>query len=145
MFQIHVASQNIFYFTRTRRTQNVGHLVLEVLRCNQRVEELPTPLNHSVNFTTASSQMRVVVEGLPEVVDRLASGLGTGINKNTDFGLDKTYQLLPPCAKSYAEIPTSSILPIALNNQRWELIFFWFFALRTKMMDTGTRLLGSSP
>lgn len=46
-------------------TENVGHLVLEVLRCNQRVQKLPPAFNHSVNFATAPSQMSIIVEGLP--------------------------------------------------------------------------------
>lgn len=50
-------------------TENVGHLILEILRSDQRVQKLLSTLNHGVNLTTASSKMRIVVEGLPKIVD----------------------------------------------------------------------------
>ena len=68
-------------------TQDVRHLVLEVLGRNKRVEEFLTTLDHGVDFTTASAQISVVVERLPEVVDRLAAWLGTGVDEDAYFGL----------------------------------------------------------
>ena len=68
-------------------TQDVRHLVLKVLCCNERVQEFPASLNHGVDLSTASSQMRVIVEGLPEVVNGLAPWLGTGVDEDAYFGL----------------------------------------------------------
>lgn len=45
-------------------TQNVGHLVLEILGSNEGVQELPALIDHSVNLSTASSKVRIVVEGI---------------------------------------------------------------------------------
>ena len=45
-------------------TQDVGHLVLEILSSNEGVQELPATLDHSVNLSTASSKVRIVVEGI---------------------------------------------------------------------------------
>lgn len=69
------------------RTQNVRHLVLEVLSRNKRVQQLLTTLNHGVNLSTASTEVRIVVERFPQVVDRLAAWLRTRIDENTDLGL----------------------------------------------------------
>lgn len=46
-------------------TQYIGHLVLEILCRYQRIQELSATLDHGVNFTTAPSQMFIIVEGLP--------------------------------------------------------------------------------
>lgn len=69
------------------RTQDIGHLVLEVLGCNQGVQELSPTLDHGVNFAAAPAEMGVVVEGLPQVVNGLPTGLRPGINEDTDFRL----------------------------------------------------------
>lgn len=50
-------------------TQNIRHFVLEVLSSHERVQKLLSALEHRVDFTTASAQMTIVVEGFPEVVD----------------------------------------------------------------------------
>lgn len=68
-------------------TQDVRHLILKVLCGDQWIQELPATLDHGVDFTTATAQVFVIVEGLPEVIDRLATGFGTCINQDTDFGL----------------------------------------------------------
>lgn len=68
-------------------TQDVRHLVLEILCSNQWVQEFLPTLDHGVNFTTTSTQILIVVESLPEVVNRLAPGFSTSINQDTDFGL----------------------------------------------------------
>ena len=67
--------------------QNIRHLIFKVLGGNERVHKLLTALNHGVDFTTASSEVCIVVEGFPQVIDRLATGFGTCINQDTDFGL----------------------------------------------------------
>jgi hypothetical protein len=59
------------------------------LRGNQGVQEFLSALDHGVDLTTTSSKVGVVVESLPEVVDRLVAGLGTGIDENTNLRLDK--------------------------------------------------------
>lgn len=84
-------------------TQNVRHLVLEVLSCDERVQKLPTTLNHGVNFSTASSEVGVVVEGFPQVVDRLATGLRTSINEDTNLGLRASVSMM------YINNPQTSI------------------------------------
>ena len=43
-----------------------------------------------MNFTTASTKVWIVVEGFPQVVDGLPSGLGTSVDKNTDLGLSRS-------------------------------------------------------
>ena len=72
---------------RQTLTENVRHLVLEVLRSHKRVEELAAALNHGVNLTAASTKVGVVVEGLPQVVNGLAAGLRARVNEDTDLGL----------------------------------------------------------
>ena len=57
------------------------------MRSHQWVKELTAALNHSVDFTTASAEVRIVVEGLPEIVDGLAPWLGTGVDEDAYFGL----------------------------------------------------------
>ena len=42
---------------------------------------------HSMDFTAGTSEVLVVVEGLPESKQRLGTGLGTGIEQNADFGV----------------------------------------------------------
>lgn len=69
-------------------TKNIGHFIFEVLRGNQGVQEFLSTLNHGVDLTTTSSKIGVVVESLPEVVDRLVAGLGTGIDENTNLRLN---------------------------------------------------------
>lgn len=68
-------------------TENVGHLVFEVLRSNQWIEQLLPTLDHGVNLTTSATEVGIVVEGLPQVVDRLMPRLCSGIDENTDFRL----------------------------------------------------------
>lgn len=50
-------------------TQNVRHLVLEVLRRHKWVEQLAATFDHGVNLSTAPTKVWVIVEGLPQVVD----------------------------------------------------------------------------
>ncbi len=41
------------------------------------------PMNRNPIRTTAPSQIRVIVESLPQVVDGLVAGFGTSVNENT--------------------------------------------------------------
>ena len=70
-------------------TKNVRHFVLEVLGSHQRIEKLAATLYHGVNLTTASTEMRIIVERLPKVVDGLATGFGTGIDQDAYLGLNE--------------------------------------------------------
>lgn len=72
---------------RKTLTENIGHLILEVLGGNQRVKQLLATLNHSVDFTTSTAEIRVVVKRLPQVVEGLAARLGAGINEDANFRL----------------------------------------------------------
>lgn len=89
-FQVVCLSDSVRYVCNEvseRITENVGHLVLEILRCNQGVQKLLTPFNHCMNFATTTSQMSVIVEGLPQVIDRLVPRFCSSVNENTNFGL----------------------------------------------------------
>lgn len=50
-------------------TQDVRHFVFKILCGDQWVQEFFPTLDHGVNFTTATTQVFVVIERLPEVVD----------------------------------------------------------------------------
>ena len=65
--------------------EDVGHLVLEVLGGNEGVEELLAA--DGVDLTAAATEVLVVVESLPEVVDGLVAGLGASIDQDADLGL----------------------------------------------------------
>ena len=70
-------------------TQDVRHLILKVLCGDQWIQELPATLDHGVDFTTATTEVSVVVERLPEIVDRLATGFSAGIDEDTNLRLGK--------------------------------------------------------
>jgi hypothetical protein len=47
-----------------------------------------------VDFTTATSQVLVVIESLPQIIYRLVAGLGTSVNEDTNLRLlDTTMRL----------------------------------------------------
>jgi hypothetical protein len=69
-------------------TEDIRHFILEVLSSNKGVQELLATINHSVNFTTAATEILILIERIPEVVDGLVAGLGTGVNENADLGLE---------------------------------------------------------
>lgn len=71
--------------------------------------------------TTAASKMSIVVECLPKVVDGFVAGFSTSVDKNAYFGLFRQGMLVISLRD---ELLTSNIFPMALNNQRCELIFF---------------------
>jgi hypothetical protein len=72
--------------TLQRLVENVGDLVLEVLRGHERVDQVPPSFTqHGVDFTTRTTQILVVVEGFPQSQERLGTGFRTGIEQDTDF------------------------------------------------------------
>lgn len=71
--------------------QNIGNLVLEILSSNQRIDQVLSALTqHSVNFTTSTSEILVIVEGLPQSENRLRTRLSTGIEKHANLGVKNT-------------------------------------------------------
>ena len=69
--------------------QNVTDLILEVLGCDEWVNEVfPALAQHGVNFTASSAKILVIVESLPQCEERLCSRLGTGIEKDTDLRIE---------------------------------------------------------
>ena len=67
-----------------RLVKNVGHLVFKVLGRDQRVEQFLAVDQHSLDLTASTSTHRLEIERFPELVDRVLSGLCTGIDKDTD-------------------------------------------------------------
>ena len=69
--------------------QNVTDLILEILGCDERVNEVfPALAQHGVNFTASSAKILVIVESLPQCKERLRSGFGSGIEKDTDLRIE---------------------------------------------------------
>ena len=75
--------------TLQRLVKNVTDLVLKVLRGDQGVDQVLPPLTqHGVNLTAASTKVLVVVEGLPQGEKGLVTGFSTGVEQDTDFGVE---------------------------------------------------------
>ena len=74
--------------TLKRLLQNTRHLVFEVLCRDKWVEKSPALIDHGVNFTAATAEVRVIIESLPKVIDGLVSRFRTSINKDTCFRLE---------------------------------------------------------
>lgn len=75
--------------TFQRLVENVTDLVLEILRGDEGIDQLLPPLaQHGVNFTARSTEVLVVVEGLPERQQRLGSGFRSGVQQNTDLRVE---------------------------------------------------------
>lgn len=72
--------------------QDVAHLVLEVLSCDQWVEqslaEAPATFRVSADLATGAGDVGVQVEGLPEVIDGFGLGARTGVEEDADVGLE---------------------------------------------------------
>ena len=49
--------------------QDIGHFVLEILRRNERIQELPSTLDHSMDFTASTTQVLIIIERFPQIVD----------------------------------------------------------------------------
>ena len=77
--------------TFKRLVENIRNFILEILRCDQRVGQVsPALTQHSVNFTTRSTQVLVVVKRFPQGKKRFLAGLGTSIDKNDNLGVQNT-------------------------------------------------------
>ena len=70
-----------------RLTENVRHFVFEVLSGNEWVEQFLSSLDHGMDFTACTSQVGIIVESFPEVINRLVTGLRTRINEYTNLWL----------------------------------------------------------
>lgn len=67
---VHAQNRNVAKDRLERLVQNVAHLVLEVLRRDERVEQiLPKHPLERDNLPTRSANRRVDVERFPEMVD----------------------------------------------------------------------------
>ena len=69
-------------FCSVVHTENVRHFIFKILGSNEGIKKFLSILDHSVNFTTATTEMRVVVKGLPEVIDRFMAWLGASYGMN---------------------------------------------------------------
>ena len=67
-----------------RLVEDVAHLVLEVLRRDQRVDELLAGAQHDLDLAAGAAAHRLEIEGLPELVDRVLAGLGAGVDEHAD-------------------------------------------------------------
>lgn len=109
-----------------RLVKDVGHLVFEVLSSHEGVEQvLPEHAFQSDDLATRSTDRRVDVKCLPEVIDRIGSGLSTDIKQDTHACVISTSDLMSWVENAHLGLKHA---PKALKNQRWELIFFWFFS-----------------
>lgn len=60
---------NIAKDTLQRLIQNVGHFVFEILRSDEGIQQVHTPLSlHRLNFTASPCNIGVGIECLPQVV-----------------------------------------------------------------------------
>ena len=97
-------------------TQNVGHLVFKVLCSHKGVEEFLAAFDHGVDLATASSKVWVIVECIPQVVNRLVSGLSSCVDENADFRLRGQSDRIT--GSEGHEEHTLRCFPIPLNNHR---------------------------
>lgn len=74
-----------------RLVENVGHLILEVLGGDERVEKvLASRSQHGLNFSTSSCTVWLEVKSPPQLVDGVLSWSGTGIDKNAYVWIQNT-------------------------------------------------------
>ena len=78
-----------------RLIENVAHLVLKVLSSNQGVHKvLATSSQHGLDFTTGASAHGFKVKRLPEVVDGVATGASTSVDKDANIGVENATKSL---------------------------------------------------
>jgi hypothetical protein len=66
-----------------RLIKDIRHLVLEILSCNERVEEiLPEQTLECDDFSTCPTDRRVDIESFPEMVDRVWARLGSDVKED---------------------------------------------------------------
>jgi hypothetical protein len=69
--------------------QDIAHLVFEVLRGDERVDQVDAELAFEGNDLAArAADIRVDVERLPEVVDRRRAGHGPHVKQHADVGFE---------------------------------------------------------
>jgi hypothetical protein len=72
-----------------RLVQDVGHFVLKVLRCDERVEQVDTHLTlHSLDLSTSASNVGVSIKSLPKMVERGSARTSTDIEQDADVGIE---------------------------------------------------------
>ena len=71
-----------------RLVEDVAHLVLEILRRDEGIEQVEAPLSFESNDLAAgATDVGVDVEGFPEVVYARRSGLRADVEEDTDVWL----------------------------------------------------------
>lgn len=74
--------------TFQRLIQNVGDLIFEVLRSDERVQQFaPSLTQHGMNLSTSATEVTVVVEGFPQRQKGFATGLCSCINQDDNLGV----------------------------------------------------------
>src|ERR1700737_2895660 len=78
--------------------ENITHLVLEILGCDEGIQEIPSIGSfHGDDFTTGACDVGIKIESFPEMVEGFSTGTGTTIEKDADIGLeDRTEGLEEP-------------------------------------------------
>ena len=82
-----------------RLVEDVAHLVLEVLRRDQRVDQvLAAGAEHGLDLAASAGAHGLEVEGLPQVVDGSAAGSGPGVDEDADVRIQHLAERLkePP-------------------------------------------------
>ena len=75
--------------TFQRFVEDVADLVLEILGCNQRVDQVPPSLaQHGMDFTASSTQVFVVIEGLPKRKEGPWPRLSPRIKEDANFRIE---------------------------------------------------------
>ncbi len=66
--------------------EDVTDLVLEILGCHQRIQQvLPSFAQHGVDLSAGTAKVLVVVESLPESQQRLGTGLGASVEQDANL------------------------------------------------------------
>lgn len=69
-----------------RLSQNIRHLILEILSRNERIDQIPPIVSlERHDLPTRTPDIRVDIKRLPEMVYRLRTGHGTDIEEDTDM------------------------------------------------------------
>jgi len=75
--------------TLQRLIQDIAHLVLEILGCDEWVDEIYAEFAfESDDLAAGTAYVGVYVEGFPEVVDGCGAGHSANVEQDTDVGLE---------------------------------------------------------
>ena len=75
--------------TLQRLIQYIAHLVLEILRRHDWIEQMPPEdAFKSDDLPTRATNRRIYVESFPEVIDGVRTGLGADVKENADAKVD---------------------------------------------------------